>query len=373
MAGPRRPGRGPGRGPAPVRERPGPDTTALPLPERTSTILDTIRRPGHEDNVGLWLDKLVYRQPGNRWDIAKDYREYALAQLTRSWRSPLGEAALARRRSALQKTHGNTLSRERHARVQARLLVDYGRASAVETALSFHHTWGVPRIPGSAIKGIALLAMREQDTGDADIEAMFGTQPGPGGKLPRDARAGQILFFDALPRDGAFTLADDVLTPHYGPYYRDHEPPGDWHSPVPHTFLTVVDTTFVLHLAAQPLPGTHIDQANDWLDRVSQALLEALDWHGIGAKTAAGYGRLEEADKPPDPAVQELATWFEHRKRDNVTQREQLELLRTEWRERLLRLSDEDREQAAKLVRSTLKSPKVSKQRDAFLKELSKS
>lgn len=384
MAAPRRPpgrgpgrgaGRGPGRGGDRRPERPSPETTALPLPESTAELLDTSRRPGNADNVGLWLDKFVYRRRHD-WDVAKEYREYALAQFTRSWRSPLGQAVLARRWTALQTTHGSGRCIELHAPVQGRLLVDYGRASAVETALSFHHTWGVPRIPGSAIKGIALLGMREQEADDpniaAEIEAIFGTQPGADGKLPKGARAGQVLFFDALPRDGEFRLAEDVLTPHYNPYYRLGEPPGDWHSPVPHTFLTVVDTTFVFHLAVQPLPGTQSATAETWLSRVHEVLSDALEWHGIGAKTAAGYGRFSKLEQPADPAVEELVAWFDANKRDRKTQREQLDLLRMEWRGRLLRLSKEDRERAAGIVRSALKSPKLTADRDAFLQELSK-
>jgi CRISPR-associated protein Cmr6 len=384
MAGPQRPpDRGPGREP----ERPGPHNTALPLPKDTAKLLDASRRPGNEDNVGLWLDKFVYRRRGE-WDIKENYREYALAQFARSWRSPLGAEALARRESALQQVygprldkHGPRLYEELHAHVQGRLLVDYGRASAIESALSFHHTWGVPRIPGSAVKGIALLAMREQDATDAEIEAIFGTQLGPDNKLPKNARAGQMLFFDALPRNGEFTLAEDVLTPHYGAYYRaeNKEPPGDWHSPKPHTFLTVVDTVFVFHLAVQPLfeddakAAEVVARAREWLPRVRKALLDALEWHGIGAKTAAGYGRLSETDLPPvppDAAVQEFAEWFEARKQAGATQRELLESARSEWHERLMRLGDRDREQVAELVGKAIKSPKVAALRDALLQEL---
>ena len=36
----------------------------------------------------------------------------------------------------------------------SRLLVGHGNASATEVGLSVHHTWGVPVIPGSALKGL---------------------------------------------------------------------------------------------------------------------------------------------------------------------------------------------------------------------------
>ncbi len=142
------------------------------------------------------------------------------------------------------------------------------------------------------------------------VEAIFGTQLGPGGKLGDGARAGQVLFFDALPRNGEFKLAEDVLTPHHGPYYQNKELPGEWQSPKPHTFLTVVETVFVFHLAAEPLrdeqggAGDAVDRAAEWLPRISAALRDALEWQGIGAKTAAGYGRLSEVAPPPPPPAQ---------------------------------------------------------------------
>lgn len=343
----------------------------FPRPAATTKILDTSRRPGDNDNVGLWLDKLVYHRRGI-WDIKEDYRAYALDQFTRSWRSPLCEHALKRRWHALQATHGKELCVRFHARVHGRLLVDYGRAATSEAALSMHHTWGVPRIPGSAIKGITLLAMREQEDKTADdIEAIFGTQL-VDNALPANPHAGQVLFFDALPENGAFTLAADVLTPHYGPYYLEGEPPGDWHSPKPHTFLTVVDTTFVFHLAVQPLPGVKLEAAKTWLDSAQKTLLEALDSHGIGAKTAAGYGRLRKVDPPPAADIQELAAWFKAQKRDKVPQRTQLEQLRVAWHERLASLDKADRARAAEIVGKAITSPKLAAQRDAYMEELAK-
>lgn len=267
----------------------------LPLPGDTARRVPA--RPSQGDNIGLWLDKFVRRRSpspealrkGDAWAIKSEYRDRALAPFwreitgaARAWKSEAGAQGLARSGEAVRALHGDGGWRTHDAKVHGRLLVDYGRATSTEMSLSFHPTWGVPRIPASGVKG-ALRAYLE-DTGEAGpvLDALFGGTE----------RAGALVFHDALPLGGAFKLALDVLTPHHGKYYQEGAPPGDWMSPVPHTFLTVVDTTFrfAIGLDERRLEGMASKVA---LDLAVLGLREALDSRGVGAKRAAGYGRLE--------------------------------------------------------------------------------
>ncbi|CCE23770.1 hypothetical protein [Methylotuvimicrobium alcaliphilum] len=62
----------------------------------------------------------------------------------------------------------------------------------------------------------------------------------------------------------------------------------DWHEPVPVPFLVVKKTSLVFRIA----PRKHDDSSQ--LEKIFDALSNALTWLGAGAKTAAGYGYMIE-------------------------------------------------------------------------------
>jgi CRISPR-associated protein Cmr6 len=221
------------------------------------------------------------------WSLGKDLRSYVLGQMfCKEWHSSAGAHALERMREYLKGEPGNVMD-ELTARVEGRLIVDQGRASTIETTLSFHHTLGIPRIPGSAVKGLVREAMANDEPVER-LDRLFGVDQRTSSS---PAKAGGIVFFDALPDEGRFRLDLDVLTPHFQGYYQGTDPPADWHSPVPHTFLTVVDTRFVFNTVAAPTVS------RSELDAVREALVDALEWSGVGGKRAAGYGRLVEEQR----------------------------------------------------------------------------
>lgn len=213
----------------------------------------------------------------------------------------------------------------------ARLLVGHGNPSGHEVGLSLHHTWGVPMIPGSALKGLlnhyvdvvygpSGERINPNDptlTGEPKARAPYqgvtwrGTRiaHGPGevhralfGAPPADddtheswstvsgPTQGAVTFHDAwwAPRGTreVLPLAADVLTVHQKPYYDTHgaakSAPNDHESPIPVAFLTVrPGARFLVALSG----------AAGWTSFASDLLLEALELWGVGAKTAAGYGR----------------------------------------------------------------------------------
>lgn len=283
---PRPPRGGPHR-----RKEPDWDDFVLPLPRTTARkIEDARKRPSDGNNVGLWLDKLVWRMKGD-FHLQAEHRSFALNQLCRPYRSEAGAAAVLRLRESARRLHGDAFVRVFRAKVDGRLLVGYGRANAVETALTFHRSWGTPLIPGSALKGITRARVtRRSEMKNEDITRCFGEQK----------QGGRLVFYDALPEDGQFELALDVLTPHMGEYYEGREPPADWLSPTPHTFLTVVRTTFVFVVGVQlsayreRAPEGNAEGNARWdLKQGVDALQKALEEDGVGVKTAAGYGRFE--------------------------------------------------------------------------------
>jgi CRISPR-associated protein Cmr6 len=184
-----------------------------------------------------------------------------------------------------------------------------GREHPIENGFAWHHSLGVPYLPGSSVKGMVR----------AWVEYWLDSKPkddvlcrifGPRGDAARESPAsGSVIFLDALPIKPVMVKAD-IMTPHYGPYYQDplQHPPADWHSPIPIPFLVVSPgTTFQFGLLPrQPDDKVHIEQASEWLKK-------ALEVIGIGAKTAVGYGRMTE-DTIAEDAYQDQQQARETRK-----------------------------------------------------------
>ena len=197
----------------------------------------------------------------------------------------------------------------------SRLLIGHGNSSATDVGLTVHHTWGVPVIPGTALKGLLAHYVEasygpEPDNDDELRERFRGVTwrgsrilRGPGefsrvlfGAPDSDeddggAAAGRVTFHDALyvPNSGP-PFAVDVLTVHQKQYYDAHMGggpasdrwPTDYDSPNPVSFLTVrPGVRFLIALSGPP----------DWTKLARQLLLDALARWGVGAKTSAGYGR----------------------------------------------------------------------------------
>lgn len=157
------------------------------------------------------------------------------------------------------------------------LTLGLGAPHPLENGFSLDPILGVPFIPGSSIKGLCR-AYAELE-GQADIAAALGE---------RDA-AGELIFLPAYPKVWP-CLVVDVVNCHHPEYYRSGgaRPALDNESPVPVYFLAVpAGTAFEFRIASRA-DGAKIEAGFAWLAR-------ALDLLGIGAKTAAGYGRLRPA------------------------------------------------------------------------------
>lgn len=285
------------------------DDCVLPLPRQTAARID--KRPSTtHDNVGLWLDKLVWRKRPSQ-DLKGELRAFSLGQLCQHYGSRAGAEAIERLKETATALHGEGRVRVFRAELEGRLLVGYGRRNAAETALTFHRTWGVPLIPGSALKGITRARSIQRGAANDTVERRFGAA----GSWARSAESkshedamedipkpagnrGHLVFHDALPEKGQFELGMDVLTPHMRDYYEGNAPPADWLSPEPFTFVTVVRCKFVFVVGVKvvedsrrPLDARERDAEED-LSAGVEALKSALEEDGVGAKTAAGYGRF---------------------------------------------------------------------------------
>jgi CRISPR-associated protein Cmr6 len=184
---------------------------------------------------------------------------------------------------------------QRRVQVRGRMVVGLGSESLLEASICLHHTYGVPYIPGSALKGLAASYAHHYLKGEWCQGETFHTLV-----FGNTNEAGYITFLDALPLPGSGhngrALAPDVITVHHQKYYQDAGVPSDSDDPNPIPFLSATGK-YLIALAAPDFP-----QPTRWVDLTFQILEEALDKLGIGAKTSSGYGRITFIDPPIKPA-----------------------------------------------------------------------
>ncbi|MCS7163556.1 MAG: type III-B CRISPR module RAMP protein Cmr6 [Thermodesulfovibrio sp.] len=199
-------------------------------------------------------------------------------------------------------------SKNFNAKCAWRLIIGLGASHPQETSMTLNHIYGIPYIPGSAIKGVTkhwtVLKFAEKDkkqngkiedairrvssalekgevleinVDDIDfvkIIEIFGTQK----------QAGKVIFMDAYPINN-INLKIDIMNVHYPDYYSKRKPPADWQMPNPVKFLTIENTEFSFFL---------LSKKGDLLNLAVLLLKEALNQHGVGAKVSLGYGIFED-------------------------------------------------------------------------------
>lgn len=240
-------------------------------------------------NAALWLEKglanVEDKGPG---------RQRHFEDLTQRVRVPRDYPRFFERwRKSLEALEPHTETVE--ATVLGRMAVGLGAESVLETAIALHRTYGVPYIPGSALKGLAAAAAHQHlensvwrkvlddGTMGESHQILFGNQES----------SGYVTFHDALwiPNGDPLPFDLDVMTVHHPGYYRGEGPPADWDSPNPVAFLSARGK----YLLAATGP-------EDWVNAAMEILKDALEKDGIGAKTAAGYGRMKVHRAPrPEP------------------------------------------------------------------------
>lgn len=167
--------------------------------------------------------------------------------------------------------------------VADRVIVGLGAENPMETSITLNRLYGVPLIPGSALKGMTRrYAQMVKPDGAEDaaferqMQVLFGDT----------TSAGYITFFDAWWVPGDKCMLRDVITVHHKDYYsergKNNTAPTDFDDPNPVSFISVSGSFF---FAVQ---GPNKEWASLAMDLMKQALAHL----GVGAKTSSGYGRF---------------------------------------------------------------------------------
>lgn len=305
--------RGPGSPASPPPSSGGSGVSGeIPLPQ---AVAERVKAGWRQAHPGLAFNKFI-RWP-SRWEISgaqkRDFLREFVSAFAQHQDKGLYKQFVDRRAAylhALKKELGHCVERIQH-KTQWRLVSGLGISHPFETGFVFDHTYGVPYLPGSSVKGGARCWAREtRDSGDKRwgkdkdddtvLDVVFGPEDSKGRLQKFEPARGSVIFFDAYPSSWP-KLEVDILNPHYKDYYEKTAPPADWLSPNPVYFLTVASgQTFDFAVAVKPTVGEEAFKAarvidlDDLAKKALEAVKGAATELGLGGKTAVGYGYFDE-------------------------------------------------------------------------------
>ncbi len=237
--------------------------------------------PEAHTNAGLWLDKYLCGADQRKQSHNGQPKTLLVKEVATIKTSDLYPVFFESWKAAL--TNEETILAK--AIVEGRLAIGLGDDSVLETSITLHHTYGVPYLRGSALKGLTAAFARNRIGGmwaknSPAYKVVFG----------ETGDAGYVTFHDALYVPGSGykgqALHADIMTVHHKDYYGSgNEPPADWDEPNPVPFLSATGSYLVALSAPQG--------CQEWLQAAFDILKLALAEEGIGAKTSSGYGRMK--------------------------------------------------------------------------------
>jgi CRISPR-associated protein Cmr6 len=178
------------------------------------------------------------------------------------------------------------------------LAIGLGNASPLENGLTIHHTYAMPYLPGSALKG---LVRRAADRfGLSPQEKAVLLCEGPDSRKKTQGNAAHLVYWDGwLDPASAQPFQKDVITVHHQDYHNkrgaDDTWPSDFDDPNPVSFLSVKPgVKFYIALSSSS------QLAEVWLHTAAALLKWGLENLGLGGKTNAGYGYFA-VQLPPRP------------------------------------------------------------------------
>ena len=178
--------------------------------------------------------------------------------------------------------------------LEQRLFIGLTGGGRLETGCAVSHSYGMPYIPGSSVKGVVRAHVSQSPFGHEHrqvIDELFGAAADPEQGHP-EGLSGLVVFHDAwwVPTTPEIPspFVEEIVTTHHLDYYGQDGAvdASDCDSPVPNAQIAVRGHFLFV------LEG---EQA--WRDLAEKMLLVALSQRGIGAKTRTGYGLFDSAPK----------------------------------------------------------------------------
>ena len=148
----------------------------------------------NSSNASLWLDKFIREQKSEgqessaKQDLVTQVSAIKIPAIYEKFYTSVWQPSLNK-------------AEKRYIQIAGRMIIGLGAESVLEASITLHRTYGVPYIPGSALKGLAASYAHRfmnddwrKESKNTNIgkahELLFGSQ----------ASAGYVIFHDALYR-----------------------------------------------------------------------------------------------------------------------------------------------------------------------------
>ena len=256
-------------------------------------LRESLGQPQRDPNVGLLLRRgmTAYEEGSTDSDGGKakggQNKQALLQKISATSASEIYTLAYKRWQ---QTTSDSARFASFKADLIGRLYIGVNRDSALETGLAVGHTFGMPMIPGSAVKGLARACAAQWLEGQRDaIAFLFGNATSDADDADTN-EAGGVVFHDAwwIPNTLApHPFVSEIITSHHNEYYGSegqHEA-SDFDSPIPAPQLAVQGSFLFT-----------IEGSTDWTALAAKILKHGLALRGIGAKRSSGYGFFALSD-----------------------------------------------------------------------------
>jgi len=228
----------------------------------------SIQKPREPANASLEFDRYLDKRGDNN-----EAQRNLFERLAKATVPSLYKQAFARWQDTLTRLGAQTMA----CAIHGRMIVGLGIKSVHEVGIALHRLYGVPVIPATALKGLAVSYARrglETALSDEQCKVLFGSP---------ESRA-YVTVFDAWYVPGSTEkdkpLALDTITVHHPRYYGSGaREPWDFDDPTPVAFLSARGTYLIA-----------VSGPEGWRDAYLRVLELALAEWGVGAKTSSGYG-----------------------------------------------------------------------------------
>lgn len=181
------------------------------------------------------------------------------------------------------------------AGISGRLYTGLNSAGTLETGISTSHTYGMPLIAGSSVKGIARSHAESLGLDKAHLTVLFGDDSDSG-----SLKSGALVWHDAwfIPANTP-PFAAEIITTHHQDYYNGKQLEADeMESPIPNQQIA---TQGSFYFVIESAPG-----AQAWAAYAQNLLFQALQTQGAGSKTASGYGYFTEAAEDAQRSIRNI-------------------------------------------------------------------
>jgi CRISPR-associated protein Cmr6 len=177
-----------------------------------------------------------------------------------------------------------------------RLIIGLGTANVLEAGIRLHQTYGIPIIPGSALKGLAAhycheVWGKESQNENADEETKKFRNDGVYHRIlfgdTDESGRGTIVFHDAWiqPESLKGALRMDVMTPHHQDWQTKKQAPTDFDSRFRFLFC-LFSGLFNAIFPGRPMDHSP-EEIRQWLKLAQALLIDALSEWGLERKPAA--------------------------------------------------------------------------------------